>query len=257
MTVAPWVCRMDRYQGLLWSAPVRVAGRERRFLFDLGAGVTSLDARLAAELGLREVGRVEGRRMTGAKLDLALVEPVDLEIGGRRVHAAAPGRIDFSSLLPADWPAVDGVLGLDVLERVPFTADFAQDRLELGTTGDLAGVAPTPVRLHRQIAGTSLVVLVPVGPPGAEAWFELDNSNTGPVLVSPATAARLGIAATAGAAQTVDLDVGGVGRVRGPALVRELIYDGNLGRTFVDGRRIAFDLAAERVWIGPAAAPPR
>src|SRR5262245_7728572 len=66
----PAVAELARYQGVLWSLSVEVGGSARRFLIDLGAGVTSLDDRLAEELGLRELRRVTGTRMTGEKLEI-------------------------------------------------------------------------------------------------------------------------------------------------------------------------------------------
>jgi hypothetical protein len=242
---------LARYQNALWSVDVEIAGRPRTFLFDFGAGVTSLDARLGAEIGRREVRRVTGRWMFGQPLDVPIVDPVDLTIGGVALPTRPLGMIDLSALLPPGWPPVDGILALDVLERTPFAVDFARDEMRLGATGDVSALAPARTRLHRQIADVSLVILVAVDCPDGGLWFELDNSNNGPSVVAPAAAARLGLAPS-DAVRDVRLDVAGLGGVTTPVVVRDIIYDGNLGRRFNEGRTLAFDLAAGRVWIGPA-----
>ena len=247
---SPAVCDLSRYQGVLWSLPVEVGGRTRRFLLDLGAGVTSLDGRVADELGLHEIRRVTGTRMTGERLELPLIEPTDLRIAGTAFRPRSLGRLDFSTLLPPDWPPVDGVLALDLFEDHPFTVDFAEGRLHLLGTGDTSGLVPVPARLVRQIPSVSLGVSLAVSCPDGELWFELDNSNTGPVLLSPGAASRLGIAPAAGQ-DSAEIRVPGLDPVRTPVLVRDLVYDGNLGRSFVEGRRFAFDLSTGRVWVGP------
>jgi hypothetical protein len=241
---------LARYQGLLWSLEVEVAGRGRRFLFDLGAGVTSLDARLGAETGRREVRRVTGTRMFGQRLEVPIVDPVELRIGGATLPPRPLGMVDMSALLPPGWPPVDGILALDALEHVPFAVDFARDRMRLGDVGDVSTLRPVDVRLHRQIPDVSLVILVAVACPGGDLWFELDNSNNGPSVVAPAAAERLGIARS-DEIRDVRVDVKGLGEVTTPVRVRQIIYDGNLGKLFNDGRRLAFDLARGRVWIGP------
>jgi hypothetical protein len=231
---------------VLWTVPVEVAGVVRRFIFDFGAGVTTLDARLARELGLAEVDRVTGRRMRGDALEMARVGPVGLRVAREDLAPRLVGAFDLSSLLPPDWPRIDGMLALDALEDRPFSVDLARDVLRFGrASGPSAAV---PARLHRQIPDVSLVVLLAVRAPREDLWFELDNSSVGPVFVSPEAAARLGIEASAAEA---DLEVRGLPRGRSPVRVHPLIYDGNLGRTFCAGRTFAFDLRAGEVRIGP------
>jgi hypothetical protein len=244
-------CRLTRLRDLLWTLPVEVAGRTRCFVLDLGAGVTIVDDALAAELSLREVRQESALRMTGQRLKFPWLEPFALRVAGHELSPAGLARFDLASLFPAGWPRIDGVLALDVLEKVPFAVDFSTDRLQL-LSRDRGGLSPVRVRLHRQVPAVTLVVLVAVAAPAGELWFELDNSNTGPVLVSPAARARLGLDAFEGA-RPARIDVLGLGEVPTALAVRDLIYDGNLGRTFVDGRTLAFDLAVGHVSIGPAA----
>jgi hypothetical protein len=240
-------CALDRYEGCLWTVPVDLGGRIRRFLFDLGAGVTSLDTRLAESLGLSEVRRVAGRRMTGTSLNVPLLEPTTLTIAGRAFETT-PGRIDLAALLPPQWMPVDGVLALDVLEHIPFSVDLATGRLSFNDIST-EGLQLLEVRLHRQIPGVSLVVLIAALSPEGNCWLELDNSNIGPTILSIATARRLGIAPDF---RETTLHLSGLQPFRTPISVTECIYDGNLGRSFTDGRRFVFELARGRAWASPS-----
>jgi hypothetical protein len=250
--VTEGTCELARYQHVLWTAPVEVGGVRRRFVLDFGAGITSLDARLVGELGLAQVDRVSGRRMRGDRLDIPRVGPVPLGVAGVDLGPRVVGCFDFSSLLPPGWPPFDGVLALDVLEDRPFSVDFARGVLRIGPTPESRSLAPVPARLYRQIPAVSLVVLLAVAAPDEDLWFELDSANAGPVFVAPASAGRLGLDA---AAAWAEIGVRGLDAFRTPVVVHPLIYDGNLGRTFTDGRTFAFDLRDGRVRIGPSERP--
>lgn len=234
------------YQDRLRSLPVGIAGRSLTFLFDLGAGVTAIDASLG-ELAPGPRRRVSACRMTRERIGIDLAPPVPLSIGGVRLVAENPAVLDLSALLPAGWPRIDGVIALDILQHVPFRADFAAGTLTIGDLGDVRRLRPVPVRLFRQIPGVSLVVLVPIRAGERVLWFELDNSNVGPVVLSPESAAAMGLSTDA---RTAELTVDGVGPFPTPIRITECLYDGNLGGTFTEGRAFAFDLARARLWIG-------
>lgn len=254
MSTGPATIELERYQERLWQVRVDVAGRPCRFLFDVGAGITSLDARVADELGLREVGRVAAFRMTGSRLELGVLPRTHLALAGRSLGSRPLGRTDFSRILPPGWPPVDGILALDALVDVPFTVDFARDTMTLGPPLDTSGLRPLTVRPYRQVPSLSLVILVAVECPAEDLWFELDNSNVGPIVIAPKAAARLGIPRTT-EPRMREIRVRGLGPISCPVLVRDLIYDGNLGNLFASPRRFAFDLAADRVLAGTSTAP--
>lgn len=239
---------LARYQGLLWSVAVTVAGRPRTFLLDLGAGVTALDTTLVAELAPADRGACTGRRMSGEEVHLRLHEGVELRLGELTLAPDRIASLDIASLLPAGWPPVHGTLALDVLERVPFTLDLAGDEIVLETAASceerISQGALLDVRLHRQIPGVSLDVMAAVRAPDGDLWFELDNGNAGPVVLSPASRERLGIAPDGG---EVTLHVAGLGEVVTDAVVAPIIHDGNLGRTLLERLVLTFDLANERV----------
>jgi hypothetical protein len=224
------------YQGALWTVDVETVRRRSTFLLDLGAGLTSIDASLSAELAPGPRRRATGVRMTREQLPLV---------------ARNPAVIDLGALLPSDWPRVDGALGLDAFERVPFVADFRTGALRIGDLGDLRGMASVPIRLFRQMGGVSLVALARVDGGSRDLWFEVDNSNVGPVVVSPGAAEALGLPPEA---QTAEISVAGLSPFLTPVAVADCLYDGSLGITFTGGRTLAFDLERRRLWLGPTGA---
>ena len=244
---------LHRYQGVLWTIRVDVAGTERTFLLDLGAGVTILDSALAKELRLPIRGACQGKRMSGSGVEMMLHPGLPICLGDVALDPLRVASYALGTLLPADWPPLDGVLALDALEHVPFTLDLKSDELVLETQASFAARADDgqamDIRLHRQMNGISLDVMVAVELAGAEdpLWFELDNANAGPVILSPAGAAALGLDPAGGEAT---LRIPGLGDVATPFAVKPIIYHGNLGHSVLSGRTLAFDLANERVYAG-------
>jgi hypothetical protein len=110
----PQRCPLPLIAGGLRSVEVTLNAASRRFLLDLGAGVSIVDTALADALSLPEVGQCTGRRMTGAEVTLDLRGGVQLELGSRVLPLSTVGAFALSELLPGDWPAVDGALTLDL-----------------------------------------------------------------------------------------------------------------------------------------------
>lgn len=251
----PIPCPLGRVRELLWTIDLGLDGCARRFVFDLGAGVTSVDTRLAGILGLRPTRSVSGERMTGARVEVGLCEPRNLELGGHRFLPPHLGVLDFASLLPPDWPRIDGVLALDALAGLPFTLDSAQGALILESEASLAtrgsAAAAVRIRVEHQIEGVSLVVFVPVrSRSGADLWFELDSGNVGAAVVAPGAAEALGLTDDDG---TAALGVGGLAPTPVAYVRKAIRYDGNLGQAFLRGRRLTLDLRRPAAWIsGPA-----
>ena len=251
----PLAIPLSRYQGVLLSVPVTVAGREETFLLDTGAGVTCLDAPVAKTLAGPEMGRLEAPRMTGEVVTFPLHRAPPLELGGWPLLLETVGGLDLSSSLPPNWPPVAGVLALDAFAEQPVTIDFAAGRIVLESAASLAHrVAERPslqVRLVRHADDRTLDVYVAVRAGEGLCWLELDSGNTGPAVLAPATAAALGADADAMRSQAgpVAFDLSGAGAVTTPAVVKDLVIDGNLGLAFLEGRTLTFDLGAERAWV--------
>ncbi len=251
--------QLSLYQNVLWTLDVQFAGRTRRFFFDTGAGVSCIAQALAAEEELDTWGRISGFRMSGRRMDMARCDNVTLAIGGRTFHHESMGIVDFAGLLPPDWPATDGIIALSTLAEQAFTLDFTEHTLSFENDQSLTErtetMQPLSIRLARVAGGLSLGVFVAVDVGGRYAWFELDTGNTGPAIVAPHIARELGWPQAkheeeerVGALRTLRLY--GAAEVRTATVVRDIIYDGNLGRSFFDGTSLCFDLKRGRLWYG-------
>ena len=244
-----------RYQDVLPALQVEVAGTPRTFLLDTGAGLTCLAPALVAELGLVARGRLTGLRMGGERVDLPQVDPPALTVGGLGLAPLAMGVLDLAAFLPEGWPPVDGVLALDAFRVQPLTLDLRGRALWLETPDTLAqrvaGAQELTVRVSRPLAGVARELFVAATMADRTLWLELDSCNAAPVLLATHTGVEVD---EDGDGAEAELDLGGTAPWRGAALVQDLIFDGNLGQTFLAEHVVTMDLEAERMWAVPSQA---
>jgi predicted aspartyl protease len=112
--------------------PVRVNGTgPYHFVVDTGATTTTLDDRVATELGLRDTGDIE--IVTSAGMFRTPSGAVDeLAIGTTRISRLAVSWMRHDEL-KRDDRRISGVLGQDVLRRRTLTIDYSRRHITLTT----------------------------------------------------------------------------------------------------------------------------
>jgi predicted aspartyl protease len=105
---APVSSPLEVSQGHIF-APVRIAGHTYRFLIDSGSQDIVVDARVAAQLGLRAVGAIEasGATRTGG---LQVARLSDLTVGGAQFRNLVVSTIDLGASTDGAF-RIDGILG--------------------------------------------------------------------------------------------------------------------------------------------------
>lgn len=240
---------LRRFQDILWAVDVEFADASHTFLFDTGAGITSLDAAVAEQAGLTPTGRLTGHRMTGERVDLGVCRDVDLGIGGCRVPHRTLGVVDLAAFLPAGFPPVGGVVGLNSFEDGAVTFDLAAGALTLETKESYRARTETMARLKSRFeyaaTGVSRVVFLEARGKGASVWLQLDTANTGPVVLAPHARRQLGLEAN----DPAPFEVVGDRIYDGRFVVKEILIDGNLGATWCDGRIFTLGPGRTGLWV--------
>lgn len=243
----------------LRTVNVSIGGAERRFLFDTGGGVTVISPELAKQLGCEPAGRLTAHRMSGERIDAPRCAEVPLALGGVALTTEAVV-MDLAALMPPDWEKVHGLISLQTLESVPFTLDLAKNQLTLETPASLdarvAQVRPVEFRVARPAGGAAVDLFVKVDAKPQPLWLIVDSGNIDRVVLAPHAARALGRAAASGSPreelEPVELIVSG-SAVTLPAVAMDLIYDGNLGTSFLNGAVLSVDLPGSRVWLSRGA----
>jgi hypothetical protein len=243
------------YVGPQLAIQADVGGRPGLFLFDTGGGVTMLTPQAAEALGCTPWGQITGFRMRGDRIDALRCDRVAIGIGALRLTPPTVGVLDFTKLLPASAPRLDGMLALDALADRTITIDLAGRQLIVESAESLATriqhSTEVVVRFSRDAAGLALSPMVAVETPRGRLWMEIDCGSDATVVVGKHAATALGLDSNVKGAQALTMALAGGVPVRTTATVRDLIMDGNIGVPVLESWVLTLDLARQRMWIAP------
>jgi hypothetical protein len=206
----------------LMVVPVALNGRgPYNFVIDTGATTTTLDERLATELGLRASGTVPIVTLAGG-FDAPMGRMDSLILGTVRVTSVWVSWMALDSVRDDDR-TIRGVLGQDILARHTVTIDYRRSRVRLGTEACTGG----DTRVNVGWADRRPMISVRVRAAGLrrDAQLVLDSAANALVLFDepassePATLVRTHAAATSAAiVPGTNLEIGGL-QLSGPAVV--------------------------------------
>lgn len=236
------------------------------FIFDTGAGITVIDARVAKDLELREVGGVPVAGLAGAVAS-PFVIPTTTTIGPLTLRASPMVAVDLSTIAKAMDEEIAGVIGYDVLARAVVAIDARAGTIEVRDPARAENDAHawTPMMLYRRrpcveakLEGRDVRLMLDTGSDGGVSIYApavaelalLDGRATkdgkvggvgGFTAVKNGKVARLEIA---GAALT---DVDAAFHLEAAGNTAETYYAGFVGGRVLGHYRLVFDYANERV----------
>lgn len=257
--VRPAEIPLAAYLGPTVSMRATIGGVEGTFMFDTGAGVSSVTPAFAAKIGCAPWGRIAMFKMTGERVTMARCDLVRVRVDGRASVRPTVGVFDLMALLPKEALVVDGLLGLDIFDGQAITLDQQRRVIVVETPASLSRRAAQgrelPIRLVRDAQGLALTVDAAVTTPKGTAWMELDTGNFGGFIIGEHMAPLFGLDPKSRTAQHVTLTIAGVA-AHGDADVKDLIMDGNIGQRFLRLWLVTLDLKNARVWLAPTKATP-
>jgi hypothetical protein len=149
-----------RFIGNHLYIPVVVAGKERLWILDTGAGMSVIDKAFADEMGLETKGDLKGRGAAGTvDASFAVLPPYELE--GIRFNEQTVAVIDMSELIRRIGVDLAGILGFDFLSRFVTKVDYASELVSFydpegfDYTGD---GSPVDVHLEESVFRTHAVL---------------------------------------------------------------------------------------------------
>ncbi|MGC1304158.1 MAG: aspartyl protease family protein [Caulobacteraceae bacterium] len=233
-----------------------VNGHPALFLFDTGEGLSTLTPGFAQTMGCKPWGQTTGFRMSGERLDLPRCDDIHFGISGQTYIAPTAGVFDIMPLLPDSQTVLAGSLGLDIFAGRRITIEPASNRIIVESPGSFAERIRTakavPGRLVRDAEGAALAVAAAVPTRSGTAWMELDTGNGGTLVIGKHVAELLGLDPSQNGPQDARFYLAGNIPIEGSARVRDLIMDGNIGRSALAGWNLTLDLSTGQVWMAPA-----
>jgi hypothetical protein len=238
------------------SIQATIGGKPGTFLFDSGIGVSAITPEIATAIGCKPWGKLTGFRAIGERVDMQLCNETRLVVGGLPMTMPQVAVIDLKHFMGAAGAKFAGVLGLDIFAGQVVTIRVAQGQIGIETAKSLARIAAAghavPLRLVRAAEGAALTADFGVPTSSGMSWWEVDTGNYGQFLVDRAIAPLLGLKPDEKQPQILSATLVAGVRLAGPALVKDLILNGNIGRSFLKNWNVTLDLSQGHAWIAPA-----
>lgn len=248
--------RLKKYFGNLKAIEVTVKGAKYDFLFDTGGGETFISPELASRLNKALYGQVTGIRMSGETLHYQKADSVSLLVNSTNLFHKSVGVWDIMTLLPKDFPRLQGVLSLKSFKDLRVTINLSQNYLLVETPSTFKKRIKQMHLLESRFAngldGHELTIFLALLNQSHQYWFLFDSGNLNDVLLSHSTASEWGLQAdTVKSSRTfpeVEMRLGLL-MARGKASSTKLIYDGALNFLLLSQFVFTIDFPAQRVWI--------
>jgi predicted aspartyl protease len=247
----PQVIKLQRFRKALWKVHVTVKGKPGDFLLDTGGGVTLVTDAFAKGIDCKFWGRTTGYNMFGKKSEGPHCDNVSITAGDVALTPVNIGTIDFGDQFAGD-KSPDGLLSLDAFDSKAFTFDQKAGVLTIETPKSLVkrtkSMKELPIRVSRECSARCLSVFLGVPTSEGMTWLILDSGAGGVSLISTDHAKLFGLDPKA-KEQRLKFDAASGVPIDSPALVTDMIMDGNLGQPFMSQYVITLDLAHGRLWL--------
>jgi len=112
--------------------PVSIGGsRPLSFILDTGAGMPVLDMETAKDLGLKTVGKFEGRGVGEGTQEVNFVTLESVRLGDLFIDSVSAGTISLKPLSKYEGMPDDGILGYDIFSKFVVKVDYENQKLTL------------------------------------------------------------------------------------------------------------------------------
>jgi hypothetical protein len=226
------------------------------FLLDTGGGHTLLTTEAAQRLGCTPFGRSLAHRMSGERVEFQWCTGVALALGGVPLEHEKVAVFDLMALLPPVLPRLDGLLSLQSFAHRVVSIDHPGERLVLESDASAATrrriAEPLVARTATGQDGSTLTLFLAARAEGAPIWLLLDNGNLTGTILSPHALRQIGHRPDAAmeAVEVRGFEVLGLTPATERVQVRDVLYDGVLGASFMQRGLFLFDLRGKDPWVG-------
>ena len=247
--------KLERFRKALWKVHVTLNGKPGDFLFDTGGGATHVTEEFSKGLDCKFWGRITGYNMFGHKGDGPHCDDLDLRVGPVELSRINVAKLDFKGQFPGDKDP-DGLLALDAFDGKAITIDQRAATLTVETPASLkrrtSKMTEMPFRLARECSGRCLSAFLGVRVAAGMTWLNMDTGAGGVSLIARDQAQLFGLDPEK-KEQLLNVEAAPGVVIDGPAMIADMIMDGNLGQPFLSKYVITLDLKNGRCWFAPIA----
>ncbi|WP_235964418.1 aspartyl protease family protein [Pedobacter gandavensis] len=247
---------LQAYEENLKTIDVYIQGKKYSFLFDTGGGETTISPEIARVLNKNTYGSLTGFRMSGDIIKTVKANGITMKIGHTEIFHPSVAVLDIMSLLPKEFPRIDGLISLKTFENQILTLDLARNTLyiesEKSAVNRIKGKQPIESRFANGLTGTELNIFIGIPKNNFSYWFLFDSGNSGPLLLSNETALQWGLRKSKLDSTINKSSVNillGKSNFRAVPFFRDIIYEGVLNWDSMAKFVFTIDFKRKQVWM--------
>ena len=254
----------------IMQIPVKVNGKEVKFLMDTGIGPTVLSKDFVKELELESAGTMTGKRMSGQELKIPLVRVPIIEAGNLVRENLEVGIFDTSGF-PEILKEVKGILSIGFFKGTLLTIDYPHSLLVVSESsfndGSFGEATKVPIQIEYNGPSVTLYINLKL-PSGRVVKFEVDTGSNvlivnsklmGELAVNPkdeSVQSMKGYDETGHYYERFFTEIRGKIAVDGnpdicqenpKAIFQDIIHDGLIGHDFLKRYVVSFDIDKEEM----------
>lgn len=235
------------------TTDVFIEGKKYNFLFDTGGAETIISPEVAKHLSKKTYGSTTGFRMNGDVIKAKKADHITLMIGSTIRYHPTVTVWDIMSVLPKEFPKIDGIISLKSFSDQILTLDLAKNHIIIETASSakkaIQGKTPVPSRFANGLEGSELNIFLNIQKNHQSYWFLFDSGNSGPFLLSTETASALKLPKDKDEMNSETQFSIGTTTMTTRSFTRDIIYDGVFNFEVISKYIFTIDCKNKKVWI--------
>ena len=239
------------------TVDVFIEGKKYNFLFDTGGAETIISPEIANTIKKKIYGSTTGFRMSGEMIKAQKSDSISLLIGNTKIFHPTVGVWDLMSILPKEFPKIDGVISLKSFAETILTVELSKNILivENKTSAKKAIKEKSllTTRFANGLEGAELNIFIGIPKQNNLYWFLFDSGNSGPLLLSNESAKIWKIEKESqndNPENNPESDfIIGYKNLKIKPFIRDIIYDGVLNFDAISKYVFTIDFKNKEVWI--------
>jgi len=234
---------LKNYVGNLKTIEIIIEKKPYQFLFDTGGGDTMVSTELANQLDLPKLKNIWSLRMHGDSVQIFKSKKIDIQIGGHLFSIDEIGIFDFSSVIPKEFPKIDGVLSLKTFNQHYFSLSLSNNTIILYSKSDFKTktkkLKSIGIKINKGISGEELDILIPLFFGNKKVWVLFDSGNLANTILNRKFEAGNHVLRL----NSIEL--------QNPIEFKEIIYDGVLSFSMIKDFQVFINLKNNKVFFAP------
>jgi hypothetical protein len=245
--------QLKAYVENMKTVDVFIEGKKYNFLFDTGGADTFISPEIAKSLNKEIYGSITGFRMSGEIIKAKKANDIALTIGQTNLFHKTVSVWDLMSILPKDFPRIDGIISLKSFENNVLTIDLSKNIVivenENSAKKNVKEKLPLKTRFANGLEGSELNIFIGIPKNNNLYWFLFDSGNSGPLLLSQENAKIWKVLNDNNENNQESEFIIGEKKLRIKPFVRDIIYDGVLNFEAISNYVFTIDFKNKKVWI--------